>query len=63
MLGLSSVSNPLLLFLLFSLPIHVNITYLVGSIVYEWFIVCSCSVGLVLEREGKSCLHILRLIN
>ena len=63
MLSLSSVSNPLLLFLLFSLPIHVNITYLVGFIVYEWLIVCSCSVRLVLERKWKSCLHILRLIN
>ena len=63
MLGLFSVSNPLLLFLLFSLPIHVNITYLVGFIVYDWLIGCSCSVGLVLERKGKSCLHTLRLIN
>ena len=63
MLGLSSVSNPPLLFLHFNLLVHVKITYLVGFIVNEWLFVCSCSVGLILERKGKSCLHILRLIN
>ena len=44
MLSLSSVSNPLLLLLLFNSPIHVNITYLVGFIVYEWLIVFKCDI-------------------
>jgi hypothetical protein len=41
MLRFSPVSEPLLLFLLFSLPFHININYFIGSIVDELLFVCS----------------------